>query len=356
MIKIRTYIGRKLNYINGILRRQIELDRYLKDKPDIKLEYIYYTAPKHPLDFIAKRYILFPISSKKYSNEKNVVNHITFQYLGDLGHFLNKNNTIITCHDIFTFIEKRNIKNPKIIQAYAITGLKKCKKIIAISNFTKNELISKLKIPESKIIVIKNGINNKIFYPMNNSQLEKVEPLFPGKIKILHVGTEAGRKDFLTLVKAFYLLKKKIKNIKLIRIGNPLYKNALKQMGLENDVVYISNISDSRLREIYNLCDVFVFPSLYEGWGAPGLEAAACGTPVICTNIPVFREVYQDFPLYFPPKDFKTLSHLMFEVLTNKSMKREMGKKNAKIIKQYSWKDSSKKYVKLIKKILDYNV
>ncbi len=353
MIKIRTYIGRKLNYINGILRRQIELDRYLKDKPDIKLEYIYYTAPKNPLDFISKRYILFPISAKKYSNEKNVVNHITFQYLGDLGHFLNKNTTIITCHDIFTFIEKRNIKNPKIIQAYEITGLKKCKKIIAISNFTKNELISKLKIPESKIVVIKNGINKKIFYPMNNSQLEKIESLFPDKLKILHVGTEAGRKDFLTLIKAFYLLKKKIKNVKLIRIGNSLYKNTLKQMGLENDVVYLSNISDSRLREIYNLCDVFVFPSLYEGWGAPGLEAAACGTPVICTNIPVFREVYQDFPLYFPPKDFKILAKLILKVLNDKLIQKEMREKGLNVVKQYLWEKASKKYLNLIFKLLE---
>ena len=68
-MEIRTFIGRKLNYVNGILRRQIELDRYLKDKKDIRLTYSFYEGPKNILDFISKRYILYPIYSRKQDKE-----------------------------------------------------------------------------------------------------------------------------------------------------------------------------------------------------------------------------------------------------------------------------------------------
>ena len=158
MIRIRTFIGRRLNYVNGILRRQIELDRPLKNREDVKLIYEYYEKPKNPIDFFSKRFFLYPYNSKKKDKEKNTINHITYQLLGDLGLFLDKSKTIITCHDIFTFLEKRNIRNPLFLQKFYLSGLKKCRYIIAISNFTKNELNKKLKIPNDKIVVIKNGM------------------------------------------------------------------------------------------------------------------------------------------------------------------------------------------------------
>lgn len=353
MIKIRTFIGCKLNYINGILRRQIELDRYLKNRSDVKLYYEYYEKPKNPIDFFSKRYVLYPYYSRKEDKNEDTINHITFQYLGDLGLFLNKSRTLITCHDIFTFLERNNLKNPYFLQKYSLYGLKKCKFIISISNFTKNELIEKFNIPNDKIMVIQNGINKNMFFPVSKSEMDKIKPLYPHFVKILHVGSEVYRKDFLTLLKAVYLVKKKIKNIKIIRIGQPAYKDIIKSLGLGKDVIYLNNISNQRLREIYNLSDFFIFPSLYEGWGAPGLEAAACGTPVICTDIPVFRELYQSFPIYFPPKDYKTLAKLILENINNENTKQEMIKKGIYIANKYSWRISAEKYYKYVKYILD---
>jgi glycosyltransferase involved in cell wall biosynthesis len=353
MIKIRTLIGRKLNYVNGILRRQIELDRYLHTLEEVQLEYLYYEAPLNPIDFISKRYVLFPYYSIRNMNEKNAVNHITFQYLGDLGHFLNRNNTIVTCHDISTFLEKSSFRSPFFIKAYSREGLKKCRYIIAISEFTKQELISKLGIREEKIIVIKNGMNQGIFKPIKNEDLKSITPLYPEFKKILHVGTEIDRKNFLTLLKAFYLLKKKGYKIKLIRVGKPSFKGVIKQLGLEKDVHYLANISNERLNEIYNLCDLFVFPSFYEGWGAPGLEAASAGTPVICSDIPIFREVFQDFPIFFPPKDYKELVNIIKDTLNDDYTMSKMRERGLNVVKKYSWKESSIKYLKLVQKVIN---
>jgi len=121
-MEIKTFIGRKLNYINGILRVHIELSKPLKDKKDLNFTYEYYNPPKNPLDYLSKRYILYPLSS--YFNSKrikdDVVFNISFQHLGDLGYFLNRNRTIITCADIYIFIGKRK---PWIILKY-LMGLK----------------------------------------------------------------------------------------------------------------------------------------------------------------------------------------------------------------------------------------
>lgn len=356
-MEIRTFIGRKLNYINGILRVHIELSKPLKLHNNVKFTYVYYYPPKNPVDFFSKRYILYPFRSHyllKNSNE-NTINNISFQYLGDLAHFIDKKKTIITCADIYNFLEKKNLKNPWIIQKYSLFGLKKCRYIMSISDFTKIELINKFKIPNDRITVIKCGINREMFKPLTQNELSEIEQLFPNHKKILHVGTEEGRKDFLTLVKAFYLVKKKIKRIKLIRIGTPSYSNVIKNLGLEKDVIYLSKISNERLREIYNLCDFFVFPSLYEGFGLPGLEAASCGTPVICSDIPIFKEIYKDFPLYFPPKDYIRLAKVILDNINEIDLKQELRRKGIQIAKLYPWEKSAKKYFKLLTLINEKN-
>ena len=245
------------------------------------------------------------------------------------------------------------MKHPYLIQKYALLGLKRCKFLIAISDFTKSELVNKLKLNDNKIYVIKNGINHDMFFQLTEAEKKSVEPLFPNHYKILHVGTEVERKDFLTLLKAFYLIKKSVENIKLIRIGKPQYSDLIRRLGLKNDIIYLNNISNARLREIYNLCDLFVYPSLYEGWGAPGIEAAACGTPIICTDIPVFREVYKDAPDYFPAKNVQKLTKFVLEIIKDESKKKIMSKKGIEIAKKYSWKNSSKLYLKLAKKVLE---
>jgi glycosyltransferase involved in cell wall biosynthesis len=353
-MEIKTFIGRKLKNTYGILRRQIEIDRYLKQKDYLKLSYEYYNKPKNIIDFFSKRFILYPYYSKlSTKNTNNSVFHITFQYLADLGYYLNYSKTIITCHDIYTFITRGNLKRPWILQKYLLMGLKQCKYIIAISDFTKRELITKIGIPKKKIIVIKNAINQNMFYNLSDTELDKIEKPLPGDKKILHVGSEGTRKNFITLLKAFYLVKKKRKDIKLIRIGKPCYSNIIKSLNLENDIIYLNNISNIRLLEVYNLCDLLVFPSTYEGWGFPGVEAAACGLPVLCSDIPVFREVYKNFPLYAPPLNYKAFAENILKIISNEAKQEEMIQNGFNVIKNYKWEESSKKYLRVAKLLIN---
>jgi glycosyltransferase involved in cell wall biosynthesis len=356
-MEIKTFMGRKLDYINGILRRQIEIDKFLKNRKDINLTYEFYDAPKNPIDFLSKRYILYPYNAyyKAKTLKDDILFHVSFQNLADLALFLDKERTFITCYDIFNFLEKNTIKNSIFAQKYALMGLKRCKHIISISDFTKNELISRFGISKEKISVIKCAINHDIFYPIPQDKVSSINSLYPNYKKILHVGTEVNRKDISTLFKSFYLIKKKFKNIKLIRVGPKSYPTFIKSLGLEKDIIYFSNIDNKKLREIYNLCDLFIFPSIYEGFGFPGLEAAACGTPVICSDIPIFKELYRDFPLYFPVQDFKILSNLILNSIDNENLKKEMSIKGLKIANRYQWKKSAEKYIQFTKRIIENN-
>jgi glycosyltransferase involved in cell wall biosynthesis len=214
-MEIKTFIGRKLNHINGILRVQVELRKPLKKVENLKFSYEYYNAPQNTLDFIAKRYVQYPLSCygiSKRSGDDTIFN-ISYQNLADLVHFLDLNKTILTCADIYTFITRRNIDYPFFIQKYWLSGFKRCRYFITISEFSKEEMVSKLGISENRIKVIKCAINREIFKPINEDKISMIKPLYPDYKKVLYVGTEARRKNYPTLLKAFYLLKKEAPNI-----------------------------------------------------------------------------------------------------------------------------------------------
>jgi len=354
-MEIKTFIGRKLNYINGILRVHLELSKPLKEIKDLKFSYEYYNAPKNPLDFFAKRYIQYPLSCYHISKKTgdNTVFNISYQNLGDLGHFLDLKKTILTCADVYSLIEKKSIMYPWFLQKYWLSGLKRCNYFISISDFTKHEMISKYRISDEKIVVIKCAVNREIFKPIQENKFPTLKPLYPGFKKILYVGTEERRKNFITLLKAFYLVKKRYHNIKLIRIGAPRHSEMIRKLNLEDDVIYLTNIDNTRLVEIYNLCDLFVFPSVYEGFGLPGLEAIACKLPVLCSDTAIFREIYQNFPIYFPAMDYENLAQQILNTIDNESIKQEIVKNGLDVLKRYSWEKSAKLYYKLSKKVLD---
>ena len=297
MIKIRKVMGRNLDFVNGYSRIQFEMDKILiNDNYDVEISYDYYKPPKTIIDHFVKRLIWYPRMLRK-SEDNDTINHIIVQHLSDLAHKLNPDRTIIHLLDIWNFIKYSGIRNSSLVNKLRLKSLKNCKHIIAISEFTKQEAVEKLGIEEDRITVIKCGVNRKIFHPTEyDDDYDKTED----ELEILHVGTEGGRKEFMTLLYALREIKKYIKDVTLYRIGKPEYMKEIKKMGLKSYIVYLDEISDICLNMLYNSVDLFISTSSYEGFGLPIMEALSCGTPVICSDIPVFREIYKDCVIYFP--------------------------------------------------------
>ena len=339
MLKIRKIAGRDLTFINGYSRIQIEMDKFLYKNTEFF--YDCYKPPKTFIDHFIKRLIKYPQHLRK-TEDKDTINHIIVQHLSDLARKLDPDMTIIHLLDIYNFIKHKGLKNSSIINKMRLKGLKKCKHIISISEFSKNEAINKLRIDENRITVIKCGVNREVFHPIDITNPIK-------RFKILHVGTESGRKDFMTLLYALYSVKKYIKDIILYRVGNPEYLDEIKKLDLEFNIIYISEISDVDLNMLYNAVDLFVSPSSYEGYGLSIMEALSCGTPVICSDIPVFKEIYGDCVRYFPVGNSFSLSTEILAFSSNRNTQRILIDKGLKLAKKNTWEKVANQYYNYIK-------
>src|SRR3989344_6792210 len=203
-------------------------------------------------------------------------------------------------------------------------GLHRAKKIIAVSQSTKRELIEHYWLPEEKIVVTYEGVDERL--DVRQERIVK-EPYF------LYVGNAYPHKNVETLLEAF----QKVKNAKLVLVGKiDLFYERLQQrvseLGLNDSVIFFGGASDDELINLYDHAIALVCPSLMEGFGLPPLEALARGCPVICSDISVFREILGNSPAYFSPLDVEALQQLL---------KRVNGAgfhiKDNSLSKKYSW-------------------
>jgi glycosyltransferase involved in cell wall biosynthesis len=132
-------------------------------------------------------------------------------------------------------------------------------------------------------------------------------------------------------------------NIKLVRVGKKSKSMAkkIRTLGLEKTVVYAGEVSLDRLIELYRSADLFVFPSFYEGFGLPVLEAMACGCPVVTSNTTSLPEVVGDAGIMVEPSDVHGLAKAMYDVLTNDGLRRDMIKKGLRRAKMFSWEKTA---------------
>jgi len=178
---------------------------------------------------------------------------------------------------------------------------------------------------------------------------------------ILYVGAEQPRKNLDTLIKAFYKLKKKMPETRLIKIGPPYWKGARKKLldlilslNLQKDVIFINFVPEEDLPIFYNIADLFVLPSYYEGFGQPPLEAMACGCPIITTNKSSIPEVVGDAAIKLDnPFDVKLLSKTMEEVLTNEGLRKDMIKEGLKQAKTFSWEKYADDVYEIYKEVYE---
>ncbi|MFZ0442832.1 MAG: glycosyltransferase family 1 protein, partial [Methanobacterium sp.] len=165
---------------------------------------------------------------------------------------------------------------------------------------------------------------------------------------ILYVGSETPRQNLIFLLKAFNKLKKKLPNVKLLKIGDPQSYGARKQliysineMGLQNDVIFIGYVSEEELPKWYNASDLLVYPCLYAGFGLPPLEAMACGTPVITSNTSSLPEVIDDAGTMVDPNNVTNMASKMYEILNNPDLRGDLIKKGLKRAQFFTWEKAA---------------
>lgn len=264
--------------------------------------------------------------------------------------------SVVTIHDMAPFLFPHTFpRSHRIYLQYSMArAAGKSDFIITVSENSKQDILRIFNLKEEKVKVIYNGISEN-FKPINDESLLysiRQKYGFPDKI-ILYIGTLQPRKNVDTLIRSYYRLRKEKKiEHQLVIAGRKgwLVKELIKlvdELRLSKDVVFTGYIPDKDLPSLYNLADIFVYPSSYEGFGLSVLEAMACGTPVITTNISSLPEVVSDAGMLLNSINEDELADAMWTLISNDSLRQDYSQKGIIQAKKFSWKRAAEETLQL---------
>jgi glycosyltransferase involved in cell wall biosynthesis len=270
---------------------------------------------------------------------------------------------IITVHDIFPFTPIAS--HDLITQSYGLDipiflamkvnmkFVKNADRLLSVSEHTKKDLVSLLKINASKITVTYPGVDRKLFQPRNQKEARQSLSLPLHQKIVLHVGVDEPRKNVKTLIHAFHLVKKRIPEAILVRIGGMrnTTRRLISSLRLEESVIHYRKVPNVAL--FYNASDLFVFPSYYEGFGLPVLEAMASGVPVIAGESSSIPEILGNAGMLVSPHDAEMLSECICQVLTDKKAREEMIARGLERSLKFNWKTCAEKTIEVYRTLCD---
>lgn len=288
---------------------------------------------------------------------------IKYNYLfrrnADIYQFLNfvippniSGKVITTIHDL-TYILYPNTmdtSNRKRLEKDMHSTVKRADYIITISESSRKDIIKYLHVDENKIQVIYPGVDEVYKKVLNSDEIITVKNKYNihGKY-LLYLGTLEPRKNIETIIRAYNCFKKADKdNIKLVLAGKKgwLYDNIfklVKEFDIEDSVIFTDYIDDSDKAPLYRGAEMFLFPSLYEGFGMPVIEAMASGTPVITSNSSSLPEVAGEAAIITDPLDYKKISESIELILNNNGLREKMVNEGIKQASKFSWDLSAEK-------------
>ena len=260
--------------------------------------------------------------------------------------------TVITVHDLayHLYPQYTDFKNRVLLPRLVPKSINLTDTIIADSQAIKTELIQLYKLRESRIKVIHLAPDVQ-FHPMPK---ETARQHLADKYQIqspfiLFVGTLEPRKNILRLIKAYHELSLELRNkFQLVIVGKKgwLYQNIfrlVKTLHLQDRIIFTGYVPATELPRFYNAATFFVFPSLYEGFGLPLVDALACGTPVITSDTSSMAEIVSYAGILVDPTDTSTLTQAMTKLLTDKELYHYLSEKALMRSHTFSWQDTAQK-------------
>jgi len=228
--------------------------------------------------------------------------------------------------------------------------------LIAVSENTKQDIIELLKIAPEKISVIYSGIDSS-YCPITETlkiQIVKSRYGLPDKF-ILYLGNVEPRKNLIGLIRAYNNLRRNnpdLAGVKLVIAGATGWKikdifKELYASEYQADIKFLGYIDKADKPVLYSLCSVFAYPSFYEGFGFPPLEAMACGAPVVTSNISSLPEIVGSAALTVDPYNTKAITTALEQVLTDDALAERLRRDGAEWVKQFNWENTAQRYLDL---------
>lgn len=260
-------------------------------------------------------------------------------------------NKIMTIHDLAFIVNPKWYSSSYTLLYKMLTPISAItsKKILTVSEFSKSEIMRLLSVSEDKIAIVYNAVSS-VFHRNTD---EKIKSPVHDKY-ILAVSSIDPRKNFITLLKAFTLMDDP--NVKLYIVGGQasIYSTSIDELfsPVSNDrIKWMGRVSDAKLKEYYSNAVCFVYPSLYEGFGIPPLEAMSCGTPTIVSDIPPIREVCRDAALYVNPLDERDVAEKMTLLVSDTALQEKLRCAGYERCKSFDWGKSADVLFDVLKSI-----
>ncbi len=267
---------------------------------------------------------------------------------------------VVTIHDLITRIYPRSfpIKQRLVQNTLLPLILGKAERIIVDSRSTENDVQKFYRQQAEKVRVIYPGVESQ-FYPRSQKEVERVLDKYQLDFKYyFFLGTLEPRKNIVRLIEAFIKLKRK-RNLenRLVISGRKgwLYKEILEKIQrapFSQDIIFTDFVDDQDLPFLFSGAEMFLYPSLYEGFGLPVLEAMACGTPVIASNLSSLPEITGEAGILVDPLNVEEIALAMEKLSGDRKLQEELQKKGLERAKLFSWEKAAQETKELYQEML----
>ncbi|MEM2772773.1 MAG: glycosyltransferase family 1 protein [Candidatus Pacearchaeota archaeon] len=339
---VKTYIENILPY----LLSKKEYVFYLAGHEDFINKYKNYDNVKTikfaaPINSIKEQILGFNIM-RKYKKEIDV---FFFPYPSVPISFFNT-NFVVKLYDVTPFKFWYYFNPIKVLLGILVMKIiiLKAKKIIVVSESTRKDLVQYFGMNSIKAVRIYGGVNEH-FKKLDKEEVEKFMISKNLTKYVLFVGNREKSKNIFRLIQAIRLLKDKGFDIQLLIIGRKFkaYEKIDKEiLSFEEFVKIVYDVPNEDLVRYYNAAEIYVQPSLNEGFGLPVLEAMRCGCACAVSDIPVFREIFADTCLYFNPYSVEDIANTLKKILTDEELKEKLRQKSIKHAEKFSWEITAK--------------
>lgn len=267
---------------------------------------------------------------------------------------------VVTVHDL-AFLEHPEYAVPSLaayLKQVVPRAVEEADVVATVSHEVSRTLMKHFQAPREKLTVIPNGVNPYFRRITDPIILNATRYKFGLKQPfVFTVGTMQPRKNHIGLIKAFYEARQQKKGPALLAIAGEegwLYEETRKTVAdlkLENKVRFLGRVSDLELISLYSMAEIFAFPSFFEGFGIPPLEAMACGAPVITSNTSSLPEVVGDAALLVDPANVSEMAQALVRLSEDEALRQELQRKGYERAKEYSWEKSASKQLNIYQRL-----
>ena len=338
-------------FYNSFRKKNIAVPEF--SRPNVRLIQTRY--PNKLFNYVGCKILRRPYIDKILGADIFFMPHINFAALSK------KCPRVVAVHDLsfmrypYFFTARKNIWH----RAVGVRRLlRRANSVAAVSGNTKNDIIDLCGIAAKKIFTVYPGIGRTYRkVPADDKNLSRVRAVYrlPNDF-ILYLGNIEPRKNIESIIEAYlmYRAKNTASDIKLVIAGAPAWKHRVitaiaRGSRYSRDIIFTGYIAENDKLWLYNLAALFVFPSFYEGFGFPPLEAAACGTPVIASNTSSLPEISGGFALLVNPYNINELSEAIETVLSDPALRAQLREKGLRQTQKYTWEKCARQMLEIFR-------